>query len=160
VPLSLTISNLFQFGIKILLLVIFIIYFQVLHNVNIWVIALPLLILLMALIAMGMGMIITALTTKYRDLSQLMVFAVGLFMYVTPVIYPTSMFLERFSKDKHWMIYANPLTSIFDIFRYSFLGTGIINVFALVYSVIFSLVVFLVGLLIFNRVEKSFMDNI
>jgi lipopolysaccharide transport system permease protein len=109
---------------------------------------------------MGLGMIVSSLTTKYRDFSQLMSFAVGLAMYVTPVIYPTSMFLDKIAPENHWMIYANPLTSIFDVFRYAFLGAGSINLWGLVYSVIFSVVAYVLGLFIFNRVEKSFMDTI
>lgn len=160
VPLSITASNLFQFGIKLLLLLVFILFMGLINNVNAWVLTLPFLILIMAFISMGLGMIVSSLTTKYRDFSQLMSFAVGLTMYVTPVIYPTTMFLEKISPANHWMIYANPLTSIFDVFRYAFLGAGAINLWGLVYSVIFAVVVYVLGLFIFNRVEKSFMDTI
>jgi lipopolysaccharide transport system permease protein len=160
VPLSVTASNLFQFIIKLLLLLIFILGMGVITKVNAWALALPFLIVVMAFISMGLGMIVSALTTKYRDFSQLMSFVVGLAMYVTPVIYPTSMFLDKISPENRWMIYANPLTSIFDVFRYAFLGAGSINLWGLVYSVIFAIVVYVLGLFIFNRVEKSFMDTI
>jgi lipopolysaccharide transport system permease protein len=160
VPLSITASNLFQFMIKLFLLLVFISGMGLLSNINFWVNALPFLIALMALISMGLGMIVSSLTTKYRDFSQLMSFAVGLAMYITPVIYPTSMFLEKISVDKHWMIYANPLTSIFDVFRYAFLGVGTINLWGLIYSCCFALVAYIIGLFVFNSVEKTFMDTI
>jgi lipopolysaccharide transport system permease protein len=160
VPLSITASNLFQFGIKLLLMLVFIAIMGLLPKINLWALALPGLIILMALISMGLGMIVSSMTTKYRDFSQLMGFAVGLSMYVTPVIYPTSMFLEKISPDKRWMIYANPLTSIFDVFRYGFLEAGAINFWGLAYSCVFAMVVYILGLFVFNRVEKSFMDTI
>jgi lipopolysaccharide transport system permease protein len=160
VPLSITASNLFQFGIKLLLMLVFITIMGLLPKINLWALALPGLIILMALISMGLGMIVSSMTTKYRDFSQLMGFAVGLSMYVTPVIYPTSMFLEKISPEKQWMIYANPLTSIFDVFRHGFLGSGTINFFGLAYTCAFAIVVYILGLFVFNRVEKSFMDTI
>ena len=160
VPLSITASNLFQFGIKLLLMLVFIAIMGLLPRINLWALALPCLVVLMALISMGLGMIVSSITTKYRDFSQLMSFAVGLSMYVTPVIYPTSMLLDKISPEKQWMIYANPLTSIFDVFRFGFLGAGSINMLGLLYTVVFSIVVFILGLFVFNRVEKSFMDTI
>jgi lipopolysaccharide transport system permease protein len=160
VPLSITASNLFQFVIKLIMMLIFIASMGLLSKINLWALALPGLIILMALISMGLGMIISSMTTKYRDFSQLMGFAVGLSMYVTPVIYPTSMFLDKISTENQWMIYANPLTSIFDVFRFGFLGAGTINFWGLVYTCVFAFLVYIVGLLVFNRVEKSFMDTI
>lgn len=160
VPLSITVSNLFQFGIKLLLLIAFIVGLGLFSNMNAWVFTLPLLIIVMALISMGLGMIISSLTTKYRDFSQLMGFAVGLSMYLTPVIYPTSMFLDKISPEKQWLIYSNPLTSVFDVFRYAFFSSGSINLYGVLYSLVFAIVVYVFGLFVFNRVEKSFMDTI
>ena len=160
VPLSITISNLFQFGIKLILMILFIMIMGQISKINLWALTLPALIALMALISMGLGMIVSSLTTKYKDFVTLMSFAVGLAMYVTPVIYPTSMLLEKISPEKQWMIYANPLTSIFDVFRMGFLGAGNINMWGLLYTVVFSIVVYILGLFVFNRVEKSFMDTI
>jgi lipopolysaccharide transport system permease protein len=160
VPLTITISNLFQFGIKLLLMIVFILIMGETSKINAWALTLPVLIALMALISMGLGMMVSSLTTKYKDFVTLMSFAVGLGMYVTPVIYPTSMFLEKISPDKQWMIYANPLTSIFDVFRMGFLGAGSINFWGLLYTVLFSIAVYIIGLFVFNRVEKSFMDTI
>jgi len=160
VPISITASNLFQFAIKLLLLITFIAFMGLLDKINVLAFVLPLLIVIMAMISMGVGMIISSLTTKYRDFSQLMGFAVGLFMYITPVIYPTSLFLKKLSPDKHWMIYANPLTSVFDVFHKAFLGVGNINIYGLGYSCSFAVVVYITGLYVFNRVERTFMDTI
>lgn len=160
VPLTITISNLFQFGIKFLLMLLIIALMGLSSSINLWAFVLPLIILLMALLSMGLGMIISSLTTKYKDFVTLMTFAVGLAMYVTPVIYPTSMFLEKISPENHWLIYANPLTSIFDMFRFGFLGIGTINFWGVIYTFVFSVVVYILGLFVFNRVEKSFMDTI
>jgi lipopolysaccharide transport system permease protein len=159
-PLTITISNLFQFAIKLLLMIVFIVIMGQTSKINTWALTLPVLIALMALISMGLGMIVSSLTTKYKDFVTLMSFAVGLAMYVTPVIYPTSMLLEKISPEKQWMIYVNPLTSIFDVFRMGFLGAGSINMWGLLYTVVFSIVVYILGLFVFNRVEKSFMDTI
>ncbi len=160
VPLTITISNLFQFGIKFLLMLSFIMFLGQFSKINLWALMLPILIILMALISMGLGMIVSSLTTKYKDFVTLMSFAVGLAMYITPVIYPTSMFLEKISPENHWLIYANPLTSIFDVFRFGFLGAGTINNWGVLYTCIFSVLVYIFGLIVFNRVEKSFMDTI
>jgi lipopolysaccharide transport system permease protein len=160
VPLTITISNLFQFGIKLLLMLVFILIMGQTSKINAWALVLPALIALMALISMGLGMIVSSLTTKYKDFVTLMSFAVGLAMYMTPVIYPTSMFLEKISPENQWMIYANPLTSLFDVFRMGFLGAGSINMWGLLYTVVFALLVYILGLFVFNRVEKSFMDTI
>jgi len=160
VPLSITASNLFQFGIKLLLLITFIVGNGLFSKMNALVFTLPLLIIVMALISMGLGMIVSSMTTKYRDFSQLMTFGVGLSMYVTPVIYPTSMFLDKISPERQWLIYANPLTSVFDVFRYAFFSSGSVNLYGVLYSVVFAIVVYVFGLFVFNRVEKSFMDTI
>ena len=160
VPISITVSNLFQFSIKLLLLLFFILIMGVFGEINAWVFTLPLLIVIMAMTSMGIGMIISALTTKYRDVSQLMSFAIGLFMYITPVIYPTSIFLNKLPNDKEWIIYANPLTSVFDVFHKAFLGVGHINFYGLGYSSAFAIVVYTFGLYVFNRVERTFMDTI
>jgi lipopolysaccharide transport system permease protein len=160
VPLSITVSNLFQFAIKLLLLIVVITGMGLFSKINIYVFLLPFLIVVMAFISMGLGMIFSSFTTKYRDFSHLMGFAVGLAMYVTPVIYPTSMLLDKISPDNQWLVFANPLTSIFDVFRYAFFSSGSVNLYGVMYSVVFSLVIYVIGLFVFNRVEKSFMDTI
>ena len=160
VPLSITASNLFQFGIKFLMMMVFIVIMGQSSKLNFWAFALPILIILMALTSMGLGMIISSLTTKYKDFVTLMSFAISLAMYVTPVIYPTSMFLDKISPENHWIIYANPMTSVFDVFRLGFLGSGSINYYGLFYTIVFAILVYIIGLFVFNKVEKSFMDTI
>lgn len=162
-PMAITLSNLFKFGIQLLLFLVVWGYLWYSGNnihPNMYVFFTPILLIVMALISMGMGMIITSLTTKYRDFTFLLGFGVGLFMYVTPVVYPTSLFLERFSVENHWIIYANPLTGIFDVFRYGFLGIGKINNLSIWWSVIFAVIIYISGLLVFNRTERNFMDTI
>ena len=159
-PLSVVISNIIRFGIQFLLLVAMMIYFHFngspLH-LNSALLALPLLVLLMAGIAFGLGLIISAFTTKYRDFTVLLGFAIQLAMYATPIIYPLS-FLEN-TKYK-WLIAINPLTPIVEAFRFSLFGRGTFTPFTLSYSVVFMIAVILIGIITFNKVEKSFMDTV
>lgn len=162
-PIAITSSNLFKFGIQFLLFLGVLAYsvFQGANaQPNMYVLFLPLIILAMALISMGFGMVITSLTTKYRDFTFLLGFGVTLFMYVTPVVYPTSLFIEKAGADLAWLIYANPLTGLFDLFKYAFLGEGLLNWTAIAWSGIFAVLIYLIGLVVFNKTEKSFMDTI
>ena len=111
---------------------------------------------MMAGLGLGLGIIISSLTTKYRDLRFLVQFGVQLLMYATPVIYPISSIPQRFQ----WIILANPMTPIVETFRYAFLGAGTVNLPSLVYSFGFMLVVIFIGIVIFNRVEATFMDTV
>jgi lipopolysaccharide transport system permease protein len=107
----------------------------------------------------GFGLIISSMTTKYRDLRFLISFGVQLWMYITPVIYPLSVMKNNYSHYM-WVIVANPLTSILETFKYGFTGVGVFDWGYLVYSFIFSVVVLLLGVIVFNRVQKNFMDVI
>jgi lipopolysaccharide transport system permease protein len=111
---------------------------------------------MMGLLALGFGMIFSALTTKYRDLVFLLTFGIQLLMYATPVIYPISSISENYKL----IILANPMSSIVETFRYGFLGVGSFNWFQLGYSFLFSVVILLLGMIVFNRVEKSFTDTV
>jgi lipopolysaccharide transport system permease protein len=111
---------------------------------------------MMAGLGLGFGILISSLTTKYRDLRFLVQFGVQLLMYATPVIYPVSSIPERFQ----WIILANPMTSIVEAFRYAFLGAGSVNRMQLLYSFGFMAVLVIVGITIFNRVEQTFMDTV
>ena len=159
VPISILISNLITFGIQFLLFLGFLVYF-LLSGANVhltgWIFITPVLLILMAGIGFGLGIIISALTTRYRDLRYLVTFGVQLLMYVTPVIYPASSIPQKLQ----WVIYANPLTAVVETFRYAFLGAGTINLPGLAYSAAFMVVVVLLGLGLFNHVEKNFMDTI
>jgi lipopolysaccharide transport system permease protein len=158
-PLSIVLSNLVRFGIQMgLFLAVWAYYLATspaLHP-N-WLIALtPVLVVLMGLLSLGLGMIFSALTTKYRDLAMLLTFGIQLLMYATPVIYP----LSKVPAQYKWLIVANPMSAITEIFRYAFLGSGQFNGLYLVYSVVATLVILLVGTIIFNKVEKSFTDTV
>ena len=117
---------------------------------------LPALVLLMGGIGLGMGMIISSLTTKYRDLKFLLTFAVQLFMYATPIIYPVSALPEKYKI----YILVNPITPIIETFRFGFLGKGNFDPMHLLYSFAFMIVVLFVATIIFNQVEKNFMDTV
>ena len=160
VPVSILISNLITFAIQFALFIIFVGYF-VLRGTAIqpnwtWIALSPILILMMAGLGLGFGIIISSLTTKYRDLRFLVTFGVQLLMYATPVIYPVSSIPERFQ----WIIQANPMTPILEAFRYAFLGAGTVDLAHLLYSFGFMLGVVIVGSVIFNRVEQTFMDTV
>ncbi len=158
-PVSVVISNLISFAIRLIIFLLFGAYFMLagadIHP-NGWILILPLLALIMALMGLGFGIIISSLTTKYRDLQQLVGFGVQLLMYATPVIYPFS----TIQGNWRWLILANPMTPIVEIFRLAFLGVSAIDPVSLLYSAVFTAVVFLAGALIFNHVETTFMDTV
>jgi lipopolysaccharide transport system permease protein len=158
-PLSIVVSNLVRFGIQLLLFIAMMGYYASTgaHFSITWTILLfPVLILMMALLGLGLGLIITALTTKYRDLSFLVVFGVQLLMYATTVIYPLSAAPGKLKS----LIELNPMTGIIEAFRYSFLGAGEVNVGTLGYSIIFAITVMLIGVVIFNKTERTFVDTV
>ena len=161
-PLSVTISGLIKMFIQFAVFVLVYLYYAFNDsNVapNAYAFLLPVLILILAGLGLGFGIIISSMTTKYRDLKFLIAFAVQLWMYATPVIYPLSV-MEGSYKKYMWLIQANPLTAVMETFRYGFLGQGTFSWFALGYSAIFAVGVVLFGILIFNKVERSFMDVI
>lgn len=162
IPLSIIISNLIKFVVQFLLFLGFLFYyyyfqgFQVqLHLLDV-LLLFPLLIITMAFLGLGLGLIISALTTKYRDLSFLVTFGIQLMMYTTTVIYPLSITPGKFRK----LIAINPMTGVIETFRNIFLGKGEISFDTLGYSLLFTIVALLLGLLIFNKVEKNFIDTI
>ena len=158
-PVSVIISNLISFAIRLALFLLFLTYFMLAGaeiHLNWWVLSLPLLALIMALMGLGFGIIVSSLTTKYRDLQQLVGFGVQLLMYVTPVIYP----LSTIQGGWRWLILANPMTPIVEVFRLAFLGVSAIDPIFLLYSAAFTALVFLAGALIFNHVENTFMDTV
>lgn len=159
VPLSGITSNLIKFGIQLLLFIIIYLYYYI-QGVNLstnWTLLLfPLLILMIALHAMSWGLIISALTTKYRDLTQLVAFGIQLFMYLTPVIYPLSAAPEKY----RIFISLNPLTPIFETFKYSCMGSGSLDWIGLGYSFIVLMITLFLSIIIFNRVERNFMDTV
>ena len=158
-PLSIVASNLVRFMVQMLLFLIMIGYYAIQGaNFNVtWAIALfPFLVLLMALLGLGLGLIITALTTKYRDLAFLITFGVQLLMYATTVIYPLSAAPIKYK----YLIELNPMTGIIEAFRYGFLGQGELTWYSLGYSTLITLVSLVLGVVIFNKTEKTFVDTI
>ena len=157
-PLSIVISNLMRFGVQMLLFLLFFFYYLFKGEVqpNLWILATPFLILLMAAFALGVGMIFSSLTTKYRDLQMLLSFGVSLYMYATPVIYPVSALPKTIQSYALW----NPLTGIFECFKYAWLGVGDFNPMMLVYATILIFAILAIGTIIFNKVEKSFLETV
>jgi len=159
VPVSILISNLIAFAIQFAFFLAFIGYFALrgahLHP-NWWILAMPLLVLMMAGLALGFGTIVLALTTKYRDLRFLVQFGVQLLMYAAPVVYSTSTLPPQLQP----IIRANPMSSVIETFRHAFLGGGSPSFGALAYSFVFMVVVLAVGTVIFNRVEATFVDTL
>ncbi|MFD2909794.1 ABC transporter permease [Flavobacterium ardleyense] len=157
-PLTIVISNLMKFGVQFLLFICFVLYFVFQNQIqpNVWILALPLVIVFMALIAMGIGLILSTMTTKYKDLNQLISFGMQLFMYATPVIYPSS----AIPTDYQWLVNMNPLVGLFDYMRYAFLGVGSFAFSDFIYPAVFSIIVLFFGILVFNKVQKTFMDTV
>lgn len=158
-PLSIVISNLIKFGIQFVMLMGFWMFYYFTTDLivpNIHILLIPVLVLLMALQGLGWGMIISSMTTKYRDLVFLLTFGVQLLMYISSVIIPLSEASGIFLQIMEY----NPLVPIIEIFKYSLLGKGTFTNGILMYSIISSVVVFLLGTAVFNRVEKSFMDTV
>lgn len=159
-PLSVVISNIIRFGIQFLLLLVMIIYYNFngypIHLTAYWLV-IPLLLLLMAGIGLGLGIIISSLTTKYRDFAVLLTFIVQLGMYVTPIVYPLS-YIE--SSKYRSIIQLNPVSPVVEAFRYALFGKGTFDLMSIGYSILFMIIVLFVGIVIFNKVEKSFMDTV
>lgn len=160
-PLSVTLTGLIKMFIQFAVFIIVYVYFVARGTdiaPNVYALLFPVLIIILACLTLGFGIIISSLTTKYRDLKFLIAFAIQLWMYATPVIYPLSVMAG--SKKYMWLIQANPVTSVMETFKFGFLGQGTFSWLALGYSFLFSVVVLLFGIVIFNRVERSFMDVI
>lgn len=159
VPLSTLLSNLVAFGIQFLLFLGFLAYFVIKGtdaHITVWALLLPTEILIMAGLGLGLGIIVSALTTKYRDLQYLVVFGVQLLMYTTPMVIPLSSVHGKW----RWIMAANPMTSIIEAFRRGFLGAGTISAPLLLYSAGFALAAVLLGAVLFHRVERTFMDTV
>ena len=161
IPLSIIVSGLIRFVIQFVLFLGFVVFFvitkpEVVHP-NLYVLLTPFLIILMGGFALGGGMIISSLTTKYRDLAFLLTFGVQLLMYTVPVVYSAD--APRMLKYKH-LVALNPLSSIVETFRYAFLGSGSFSSNGLLYSTVFMIVMLIIGTLVFNKNEKSFMDTV
>jgi lipopolysaccharide transport system permease protein len=170
-PMSTVLSNLIKFGIQFLVFVCFYIYFVFFTGAayntlpTMAVLCLPLLVLVMAFLGLGFGMMISSMTTKYRDLTFLVGFGVQLLMYGSAVMYPLSLIQEKVTQGTipEWVgafIEYNPMTTVIELFRHMTLGVGTFSVSKLVYATIVSIMVFLLGLIVFNKTEKTFIDTV
>ncbi|MFC5413062.1 ABC transporter permease [Larkinella bovis] len=158
-PLSIVISNLIQFGIGLSLFLVQYAFF-ILTGTKLYpnsvLLLVPLLIVIMGFMGLGIGMLVSAMTTRYRDLQYLVEFGVQLLMYATPVIIPLSAIPSKYQP----IMFANPMTGVIETFKYGFFGTGTFSWGLLGYSAGFTVMVFLVGLAVFNKTEKNFMDTV
>lgn len=161
-PLSIVLSNLIRFGVQFILFIILLIFFgfkgAAIHP-NIYTLLFPLLIILIAALGLGAGMIITAVTTKYRDLAFVVTFGIPLLMYTTTVIFPLSQAIAHYPAFS-WIIKFNPITAIIETFRYGFTGQGHFSWQLLGYSSLITTIILLAGILVFNKVEKTFIDTV
>jgi lipopolysaccharide transport system permease protein len=162
--LTMPIANMFsvviQFGVQMIMVVIFLAYYTITGAVSPnWgaCLLIPLILLELGVLGIGIGIIVSSLTTKYRDLSILVSFGVQLWMYATPIVYPMSQLEDGFMKT---ILLINPVSAPVELFRYALLGQGSVIPGALVYSAVFTVVLTFLGIIVFNRVEKNFMDTI
>jgi len=159
VPVSVAISNLIAFGIQLFLFLAFFVYYwqnsSVIHPQPV-LLLLPVLILQMAALGLGFGIIVSSMTTRYRDLTQLVGFGVQLWMYVTPVVYPASSVPDKW----RWILALNPMAHVVEAFRYAFLGTGFISLQSWLISLATTAAVLFFGIVLFSRVERTFMDTV
>ncbi|WP_026840444.1 ABC transporter permease [Citrifermentans bremense] len=158
VPISVVISNLVAFGIQFLLFLAVLVYYRSGH---LWaepqgMVLLPLLVLQMAALGLGCGIVVSSMTIRYRDLSHLVGFGMQLWMFATPVVYPASAFPEKW----RWLLLLNPMAPLIEVFRHAFLGTGSFDLHSWLASLVLTVAVLLAGVVLFNRVEKSFMDTV
>ena len=162
-PMSIVVSNLLKFGIQLLVFIVFYLYYvfakgaNVLPNINL--LLLPLIVLVMALLGLGFGMLISSMTTKYKDLTFLVQFGVQLLMYGSAVMYPLSYFEEKLP-NYSWLVEYNPIAIIVETFRNMTLGVDLFYLDKFIYAVVFSILIFLLGLVVFNKTEKSFIDTV
>lgn len=161
-PLSIVISNLIKFGIQFGIFVFFYIFFYFQGadlSLNLSMLFFPILISFMGILGLGLGMMISSMVTKYRDLNNLVGFGVQLLMYVSAVMYPMELIKEKLPKFG-WIVEYNPLAYVIETSRYMLLNIGSISILGLIYTMVVTIVVFFIGLLIFNRTEKNFIDTV
>jgi len=161
-PLSVVISNLIKFGIQFVIFIFFYLFYYIKGadlTLNSLVLFFPILIAIMGILGLGLGMLISSMVTKYRDFSYLVSFGISLLMYLSAVMYPMALIKEKLPKFG-WIVEYNPLAYIIETSRYMLLNVGEISVLGLCYTLSVTLAVFFVGLLVFNKTEKSFIDTV
>ena len=161
-PLSVVVSNLIKFGIQFLIFIAFYIFYYLNGaslSLNSLVVFFPLLIVIMGVLGLGLGMLISSMVTKYRDFSYLIGFGISLLMYLSAVMYPMELIKEKLPKYG-WIVEYNPLAYIIETTRYMLLNVGEVSVLGLLYTLTVTIAVLLIGILVFNRTEKSFIDTV
>jgi len=162
-PLSIVFSNLIRFAVQFVLFIILLFYYYFFKGSHIhptiYIALFPLLILLIAALGLGLGMMVSAVTTKYRDLAFVVTFGVPLLMYTTTVIYPLSTAVAKYPAYS-WLIKFNPVTAVIETFRYGFMGNGMFSWGLLGYSAAVTFIILLIGIVVFNKVEKTFVDTV
>lgn len=161
-PISIVISNLLKFLIQFLIFIAFYIFYfikGVTLSVNEYIFLFPILILMMGILGLGLGMIISSLVTKYRDFSYLVSFGVQLLMYISAVMYPIELIVTKIPSYS-WVVKYNPLAYVIESARFMLLNVGDITFLGLAYTFVVTVFVFFIGLLIFNKTEKSFIDTV
>lgn len=161
-PISVVISNLVRFGIQFLIFATFYIYYYTQGaeiSLNRYTILFPVMVVIMGMLGLGLGMIISSMVTKYRDLRILVDFGMQLLMYVSAVMYPVAYFAEKLP-EYVWVVKYNPLAVVTEMVRYILLNTGDFNGFMLIYVIVFTIITLFLGIIIFNKSEKSFIDTV
>lgn len=162
IPMSVVISNLLKFGIQLFIFGCFYVYYAVNGaniQINAYFLLFPLMVLIMGSLGLGLGMLISSMVTKYRDLKILVGFGVQLLMYLSAVMYPVSYFVEKLPKYA-WIVEYNPLSFVVESVRYMLLGVGDFNVSMFIYTLLITLIVLLLGIVVFNKAEKNFIDTV
>lgn len=161
-PLSVVLSNLIKFGIQFLIFIAFYIFYYFQGSdlkLNVLVMFFPLLIIIMGILGLGLGMIISSMVTKYRDFIYLVGFGIQLLMYLSAVMYPINLIKAKLPAYG-WIVEYNPLAYIIETSRYLLLGFGEISVFGLIYTIVLTFAISVLGILVFNKTEKSFIDTV
>ena len=162
-PMSIVVSNLLKFGIQLIILIAFYLYFVLIKKddiqPNINLLFFPVLVIFMGMLGLGLGMIISSLVTKYRDLTFLVSFGVQLLMYMSAVMYPIDLMKEKLN-EYYWIVDYNPMAHVIETARFMLLNEGTISSFGIIYTSVITIIVLFVGIVIFNKTEKTFIDTI
>jgi lipopolysaccharide transport system permease protein len=159
VPVSVVITNLITFGIQFSLFLAILAYYYFTGapvHPNRWVLIVPLLLVEMAMLGLGVGILVSSMTTKYRDMNYLVRFGIQLWMYGTPIVYPLSQVPEKWQ----WIFSLNPMASIIETYRYAFLGAGSVSPAQMLMSAGITVIILFLGIMAFSRIEKTFMDTV
>ncbi|KAB8151857.1 ABC transporter permease [Kordia sp. TARA_039_SRF] len=162
-PLSITVSNLLKFGIQVLIFIVFYIFFAMegsAGSISPYLLLLPLIVFIMGMLGLGLGMIISSMVTKYRDLTFLVQFGIQLLMYVSAVMYPLAIVSQKLPSYVSWIVEYNPLARVIESFRYMVFQQGKFDLGFIFLTLGISVAVFLFGLIIFNKTERNFIDTV